>query len=264
MAHSVRERFRFHLWHQLVRVLVLSFLLVPNVLTFFGIAYTASAKGLQGTAIKSIALYLPPSTRSASLQYTLRTGQQQTYCLNNHVTPEDWHTTYQFYVSLASGSQITVTPGSSTSCGGGQSQTFNIPRNPTNSQCRLNVENSQISGCNEKKSNTTVRSVRVYPTPNTYSVKVTYYMVSQSAPSTMCLKNTVPGTWAPGQNAFTAHRSFAPGSQITVITYLTADCSGLTPRANTSFTVPNIGQTYNSTCWLNVGQNRMTGCNTGN
>jgi hypothetical protein len=264
MAHPIRERFRFHLWHQFVRVLVLSFLLVPNVLTFFGIAYTASAKGLsQNTAVKSIALYLPPSTRSAYLQYTLRTGNQQTHCLNN-VNPENWHTTYQFHASLAPGSQITVTPGSSTSCGGGQSQTFNIPQNPTNSQCRLNVENSQISGCTEKKSNTTVRSVRVYPPLYTNSVKVIYYMVGQSAPSTMCLKNAVPGTWTSGQNAFTAHRSFAPGSQITVITYLIAGCSGPTPRANTSFTVPNIGQTYNSTCWLDIGQKKMTGCNTGN
>jgi hypothetical protein len=263
MVHPIRKRFRFHLWHQLVRVLVLSFFLVPNVLTFFGIAYTASAKGLQGTAVKSIALYLPPSARSAYLQYMPRTGQQQNYCLNN-VNPENWNTTYQFHVSLASGSQITVTLGGGTSCGSGQSHTFNIPQNPTNSQCRLNVENGQISGCTGKQSNTTVRSVRIYPTPNTYSVQITYYTVGQSTPIIECLKNTVPGTWTPGQNAFTAHRSFSPGSPITVNTYSSTNCSGNTLQANLSFTVPNIEQTYNSTCWLDVGQNKMTGCNTGN
>ncbi len=171
-------------------------------------------------------------------------------------------------MSLLHLGQLTVRPFYGNNCDGNiinnASQTFNLPVNLTSTQCRLNVENGERSGCTEEKSATTVRSIRVYPTPSANSILVKYYTVGQSAPLTQCLKNTVPGTWTAGQNAFTPHRSFSPGSQVKVNAYSSTDCSGPTLQANLSFTIPNIGQIDNSTCWLDIGQNRMTGCNTGN
>jgi hypothetical protein len=193
MIHLVRTTCRPHLLYQLVRAFVLSCLLASNVLTFFDTAYAVNARSMEEQAVKSIALYLPKSTLSANLQYVPRTGSSETYCLKD-TKPENWHTTYTFHVSLASGSQITVTPSSSNNCGGGQSQTFNIPLQPTSSDCRLNVETGRIGSCTEKQSNTTVRSIRVYPPSGINSAQVTYSMVGQSAPLTQCLKNTVPGT----------------------------------------------------------------------
>jgi hypothetical protein len=250
--------------YQLAMALVLSFLLTSSIPILFDTAYAVSARSMEEQAVKSVALYLPPSTLSAKLQYVPRTGNSQTDCLKDNVKPENWHTTYTFHVSLASGSQITVTPSSSNDCGGSQSQTFNIPLQPTSSECRLNVENGEIGGCTGEKLMSTVKSIRLYPPPGTNSIQVTYSMVDNNSPFTKCLKNTVSGTWTPGENATTAHRSFSPGSPIKVNTYSSTDCSGQTLQANLSFTVPNIGQTYNSTCWLDIGQNKMTGCNTGN
>ena len=254
MAHLVRKRFRFHLWHQFVRVLVLSFLLVPNVLTFFGIAYTASAKSLQNIAVKSIALYLPRSTRSASLQYMPRTGQQQNYCLNN-VNPENWHITHQFQVSLASGSQITVTPSSSPNCDGSIGQTFNIPRNPTNSQCKLNVENGQISGCTGKQSNTIVRTARISHSPNSYFIHVASDAMGKSTSITVCLKSNVPGPWPPDMKTLL---SLVPGSLIKVNTYASTDCSGPALQTNIPLTATSIGQAVNSTRLLDTDHKKIT------
>jgi hypothetical protein len=151
MLYLVSARSRLHPLHLFLMVLVLCHLLICSTMLLYYTAYAADAVSMAEQAVKSIALYLPPSTLSAKLQYVPRTGSSGTYCLKDNVKPENWHTTYTFHVSLASGSQITVTPSSSNDCGGSQSQTFNIPFQPTSSECRLNVENGQIGGCTDSR-----------------------------------------------------------------------------------------------------------------